>query len=394
MLTRLQRACCAVAVCAIASCGPGVALRGVPEPVERLAPARALGEYGSIVALPRIGEARAAQLADGWPVWVIRHRDGGITVVSAVVERARSARTLFAGGTTLARWAPLRRRIVAGDVAYDERGHADSYVSPFDCGYECPGDVAPANGERDLDRFDAAVDVISGRVVIGRRVPAPPAPASFWVDYDQPPHAASELDLDPEIAWPLEPERLADAIDKPIGSYSIVIGSLVQSTDELPRICASAGAGDACDRRSPLALGLPKIPINRDATHVESGMILVRRELAGLRVIATSALGGCSGVACGLLGDRARQIGELGRESRVETRTRGRVELRRRAHELARRRERRRQIARGDVHGRQVAARHHHGVAELVRHLRRIVGRHHRARVVGGALARDSRQRC
>src|SRR5690348_14344971 len=44
----------------------------------------------SRLPVPPPGEVRAATLADGWPVWVVRHASGDVTVISAVRSRPRA----------------------------------------------------------------------------------------------------------------------------------------------------------------------------------------------------------------------------------------------------------------------------------------------------------------
>jgi hypothetical protein len=232
--------------------------------------------FDAMLDAPPVGEARGATLADGWPVWVVRHADGTLDVFSAVVGRARSGATLFDGDRALVRWLPGERRFVAGDVAYDELGRPISYVDPYEI--EQPDDT------RDLDTFDYWPD--GHRIAIGAIVPgAARARDPEWLPWDHPPHVARD-------AMPLPGERevaplvaISDAAAAPIGSYALVRGALVQSTDAAPRVCGCGG----CAPSSPLALDVRAITVSAHTDHAEPATILVRREPSGLAVIATSS---------------------------------------------------------------------------------------------------------
>ena len=238
--------------------------------------------------LPPVGEARAATLADGWPVWVVHHEGGAVSVISGVAAaRTRSASTLFAGPAAIVLWLPAARRFVAGDVAYDDRGRVLGYASEEPCLDECPHAVAKAPDERDLDRYDTTLAL--DRVYIGARDPAPAhVLVSHWVPWDQPEHAARELDLGADALAPAVSTAIADAATRPIGSYAIVTGSIVQSTTDVPRLCADT---PTCDDRAPRLLGVPAVPIDHATSHAHAATLLVRRDAAGLTLIATSPSG-------------------------------------------------------------------------------------------------------
>jgi hypothetical protein len=272
----------------VAACGNPLALHGSQSASEPR-----LGGRGSIVDMPRAGEARGDVLGDGWPVWVVRHADGSATVLSAVARaHARSAETLFAGRAALVRWLPAVRRFVAGDVLYDEYGRVLGHASDDGCVTECPRVVDPALDERDLDRFNAVVAF--ERMIVDALEPsrsrdlAPP-----WVDFDRDVHARHELAVGHDDVSPAAAIGVADAMRLPLGSYAIVAGSIVQATSSAPRLCSDSPRCAACDASSPLAFGLARVSLDRAGEHAESGTILVRREPTGLAVIATSRAGAC-----------------------------------------------------------------------------------------------------
>jgi hypothetical protein len=68
--------------------------------------------------IPPLGRARATQLPDGTPVWIVHHNDGTATVVSAVSTHAPN------GLHQLAAWCPSGRNFEDGmyGSTWDERG--------------------------------------------------------------------------------------------------------------------------------------------------------------------------------------------------------------------------------------------------------------------------------
>ncbi|HTR54701.1 MAG TPA: hypothetical protein VMJ10_28610 [Kofleriaceae bacterium] len=279
-----------LALAGLESCASRYALHG-----SQSDPPRPLNDRGSLVDLPPAGAARSDVLRDGWPVWVVRHDDGSATVVSAVAPRVVSAATLFAGRAALVRWLPTTRRFVADDVMYDEYGRVLGYASDDACIAGCPHVIDPAFGERDLDRFAAAVAF--DRAVVDDFLPSPARDdAERWVDWDREPHAAHELAVGRDDVSP-PAIAVADATRIPLGDYAVVAGSIVQSTSAAPHICADSPRCAACEPESPLALGVPRVALDQPAIHATSGTILVRREPTGLAVIATSRAGECPGSA-------------------------------------------------------------------------------------------------
>ena len=258
------------------ACSTRYTLRGAPAPAH--APREPDGTRTTL-ELPHDQQAHAAAIDSGWPVWIVRHGDGSTTLISAVTPIVRSGATLFAGRATLVRWIPRVRRFLAGDVIYDEFGHVLGYAT----------DDEPASEQRDLDTF--AATVTGHHILVGAIQPAALPPAvSRWVDWDHDVHLAHELDPQPgEVA--LAPIALERALQRPIGSYALIAAAIVQSTTDAPRLCSTTPTRPACSARSPAAFGVPPVSVSKSAEHAETETILVRRDRAGLVVIATSHVG-------------------------------------------------------------------------------------------------------
>jgi hypothetical protein len=81
------------------------------------------------VAVPPVGQTIAEELADGRPVFVVRHEDGRVDVFNAVSPRAMPT-----GLRILLAWCPERRVFVdrSGGAAFDEFGSWLHGPSPSD----------------------------------------------------------------------------------------------------------------------------------------------------------------------------------------------------------------------------------------------------------------------
>lgn len=264
-----------VVLVAITACSSHLELRGSPPPE-----AVAIRDgTGTTLPMPAFGEARSDALSNGWPVWTVHHLDGTVTLVSGVgPARARSAEILFASNAALVRWFPGTRRMLAGDVVYDELGHVLGYAADA-CRDDCPRIVDSAPQERDLDTFD--MTLASDQIVVGERRDAPPnTTPPAWHGVDRGEHAARDLEL--ASGRMLRAIPIAGALARPYGSYAIVTGEIVRSTFDAPRLCTCG----PCGASAPRVLGLDAVSINRSALHDEAGMVLVRRDPQGLALIA------------------------------------------------------------------------------------------------------------
>ncbi|HEY1546949.1 MAG TPA: hypothetical protein VGG28_03980 [Kofleriaceae bacterium] len=261
-----------VALALVACSSPPLVLRGSPT-LAALPPS-----FDAMFDVPPIGDVRGATLADGWPVWLVRHADGSLDVFSAVVRRVRSGATLFDGDRALVRWQPRERRFVAADVAYDELGRPTGYVDPREL--ERPD----ANN---LDAFDYWPD--GHHIAIGLIRPGAAHADPDALPWDHEPHVARETPLLPGEREVTPPVAISDAAAAPVGSYAIVRGALVQSTEAAPRVCGCGG----CAPSAPLALGVRAITVSARTDHAELATMLVRREPDGLAIIATTIAGAC-----------------------------------------------------------------------------------------------------
>jgi hypothetical protein len=260
-----------LAISALLGCSsPSLVLRGSPTI------AASPPSFDAILDVPPVNTARGTTLVNGWPIWVVRHADGTLDVFSAVVRRVRSGATLFDGDRALVRWLPDEHHFVAGDVAYDELGRPIGYVDPNEL--EHPDDT------RDLDTFDYWPT--GHRIALGVMVPGAAHPRDpEWLPWDHTPHVAHDAPPLPGERQAVPAVAIADAAAAPIGSYAVVRGALVQSTDEAPRICGCGG----CAPSAPLAINVRAITVSAHTDHAEAATMLVRRVPAGLAVIATSS---------------------------------------------------------------------------------------------------------
>ena len=230
----------AIAVIIFSSCGNDLMLRGSTD-----APPTTIDGRGTSLALPPIAQTRGAALADGWPVWLVRHDSGDVTVISAVApQRSRSATTVFAGQSALVRWLPASRRLLADDILYDEYGRVLGYGADDFCLDGCPRIVEPAPDERDLDTFAVAVAGNGLRVYESRRSPAKPE-VYRWVDWDHQSHIGREILARSDESFPAAPTTIADVLAHPLGTYAFVTGAIVQSTTDAPRLCGCEEIGRA-----------------------------------------------------------------------------------------------------------------------------------------------------
>jgi hypothetical protein len=282
-----------VAIALLAACGPHLELRGAPTAIA----APSVADSGVMLPLPPIGETREAALADGWPVWVVHHLDDRASVISAVgPPRSRSAATLFEGGAAVVHWLAGTRRLLAGDILYDELGHVLGYAAADSCFDDCPRIEGPAFEEPDLATF-AAVIVADDRIAVGDIEDRPPPPTSLIVvDPDRGVHVEHDLELEPALMQPVATVAVADAAVRPLGSYAMVEGSIVRSTVDAPRLCADRPRCASCASSSAALFGIAPVSINQPAVHAESGTILVRRVPQGLAVVAMTRSGTCNGM--------------------------------------------------------------------------------------------------
>lgn len=98
---------------------PRQVVEGPPEPI--------VVDRG-VVSLPAPGQTRLASLADGTPVFVVRHDDGGVSVIDPRVAASNGA-----AGEALASWVNRSRRFIAY-VTVTASGVWDEYGQSLDVG--------------------------------------------------------------------------------------------------------------------------------------------------------------------------------------------------------------------------------------------------------------------
>jgi hypothetical protein len=266
---------------ALAACSTPLVLQGSPSP-----PAPPPIHAEASLALPARGEVRSDVVSGGWPVWVIHHDDGRVSVLSGIAARARSGPTLFEPTAAIVRWFPHTRRLLGGDVVYDEHGHVLGYAQST-CTELCPRIAEPAPEERGLDTFD--ITLAPARIFTGALRKAPPGADPAWHDADRGEHVVTDIDPSPGELVPLA-TTIARALERPLGSYTVVRGSIVRTTVDEPHLCS---ASCTCTELSPRVLGVAAIAINKTAIDATPGTMLVRREPLGLVVVAMNHDGAC-----------------------------------------------------------------------------------------------------
>src|SRR5690606_34052645 len=140
-------------------------------------------------------------LAVGWPVWLVHHADGDVSVFSAVRRPDPDAAPARSGErlqpltrSSLVSWIPGTRQLIAGNVVFDERGAALGYAAYDACFDECPPIESYPTEQRDLDAFEAHVDVEAGTVSVTTLRPGSSRPvAASFVEWRRP--DAREADM-------------------------------------------------------------------------------------------------------------------------------------------------------------------------------------------------------
>ncbi len=274
----------------------------------------------SQVARPARGATSVARLSDGFPVWVVHHVDGTISVISAVAPpRPQTAgyhrdTVVSQVDRSLVTWIPGVRRFSGGGILFDERGHALGYAGFDACFGDCPRIEDMPAMVRDLDTFvnrsqlDSSIEV--GRLVEGRSRRR----ASTWLPWRRP--AAREDDMRAADSPPMPRASLIAALALAEGDYAVVDGEAVRSTHAEPAICEVRQVGK-CGACGADRLQLGGIAAS-DAAHIhrrrwwrdpaeyrrdrravyieaEPGTFLVRRQRVGFQIVAGIFRGNCSG---------------------------------------------------------------------------------------------------
>ena len=195
----------------------------------------ATGLSGSdVVTAPAVGETVATFLRDGHPVFVVDHEDGSLSVVDAFSTDAPFGIGYMVG------WCESSRTFddLHGGAKFDETGR---YV------------LGPA--PTGLATYAASLLVGEPiRVRVGAiQPPAPrtdgggPLEGSLCTS-----GADTVLHRFPRSSFTASPQY---AVTAPAGRWMAVVGSLLVTSDQTPRLCASvdASAGPSCSRGAPVA---------------------------------------------------------------------------------------------------------------------------------------------
>ena len=185
------------------------------------------GPAGPALARPARGEVVAAALPDGAPVFVVGHRDGDVSVLSAIDTHLQKLAVFCPDSRTFVEPGPVSR--------WDEYGRY--LFGP------APGGLAPY-----------AVSLDGGTVRVGRRLPPPPRtvdPVPIAEGGDCYEHEGiggirhGDQDLPPLVA----PDRLPGD-----GSFVRVTALLHIPAEGLPRLCEAEPAATTCPPGAPAAV--------------------------------------------------------------------------------------------------------------------------------------------
>ena len=272
----------------------------------------------STVSRPARGGTLATTLADGFPVWVVHHHDGTITVVSGVAPvRPKGTGYLRDDvsnqvGRYLVSWIPGVRRFYSSGVLFDEYGTVLGYAEFDGCFGECARIEAMPKTLRDLDTFAVTTtpdDTLSvGALVEG----AFRLRAQTWLPWRRPKQREEDMTA---ADSPVTPRRsLREALAIADGHYAMVDGDTLRSTHAEPVICKASIPCRPCgSERLPL-VGIA----SSDAAHIhrrawwrdpgeyrrdlektyvdgQPGTFLVRKQGAGYQIVAGIFRGSCGG---------------------------------------------------------------------------------------------------
>lgn len=286
----------AVVTVLVACGGERVAMRGAAYRADE-APSSP-GDAATTFPLPGVGEAVAATLPQGWPVWIVHHADGAVSVLSAVAVTRANGRDhpgFFERDAGLVRWISGVRRFVAGNLVYDERGHVLGYPDFDGCLGDCPADARGyPRSQRDLDAFEVQVAGTEIRAGV-RHEGAIGAVAITWIPWRRTDDAGRRLDMTDFGRSPIPPGSIAAAVARPVGSYAIIAGAIVRATFDVPRVCTQTHC-ERCPQDAPPVTGVSGDRANVPSVEGQQGVFLLRREAAGgFAVIARIAAGSCGG---------------------------------------------------------------------------------------------------
>lgn len=177
--------------------------------------------------LPPPGKTIGVALDDATPVWIVRHRDGGVDVLASDLAPAGGVHGIV-GLRAFARWSPVSRRFNGGG-RWDEYG------------------VAVYRRDPPLDRYEHQV-LPGERIRIGRRVGGT-ARRTVEPLLDD---VAAESE---SVRLPVQSFSVEQALAQPDGALVMVEAGLVCAGGQPLRICPPKHEAP-CTDQAPIPLGL------------------------------------------------------------------------------------------------------------------------------------------
>jgi hypothetical protein len=176
-------------------------------------------------------------LADGTPVWEIRHSDGSVSVLGAVVRPTANA---LSGLETVTMWLKPERHFVGGAI-YDQYGRALGYPAP-----DVGGNPSLPTTARDMTTY--AARIVGREVEVGQeRIGV--IRSGFHAHHPVSGAGAYSMDqvltFDPPSGPPVPPRSINQALAQPPGTMSLIHADIVIVNGGPARICS---AGNRIDR--------------------------------------------------------------------------------------------------------------------------------------------------
>lgn len=236
--------------------------RVVTGPAGGAVPAPPGGRSGVLPLIPA-GDVKPMVLADGTPVFEVRHSDGTVSVLGAAVAPTLQAQQnpslqQVAGLEAVADWLKPAHRFSAGGVLYDDRGTALGYAEP-----QVGGNPPLPTTARDMTGYQVTV---AGREVV---VGAPRQGAVRHFDAHRPAAGPNAYTMDQVVTFDppghpiLAVLTIGQALARPAGTVSLVDADIVMVNGGPALLCSG---GHRTDRLPfpPCPAGSPQLPFVSD----------------------------------------------------------------------------------------------------------------------------------
>lgn len=211
-------------------------------------------------------------LADGTPVWEVRHSDGNVSVLGAVVRPTANA---LPGLGTVTVWLKPEHHFVGGAI-YDEYGRALGYPAP-----NVGGNPPLPTTARDMTSY--AVRIVGSKVDVGQeRIGV----IRSGYDAHHPVSGGGAYSMDQVLSFeppsgPLVPLRsINQALAQPAGTMSLIDADIIIVNGGLARLCSAGHRVDhmvfpPCPAKSLLLPGISD-PYGRGYVRAVTGPLFVR----------------------------------------------------------------------------------------------------------------------